>query len=58
VRARLLDVGDGDGDIAKAPRFGVSRVVWRVFQRLRSVTVGKFEDAYKAQGVATSLMDV
>ena len=45
ARARFLDVGHGDGDVPEPPRLGVARVVWRRFQRLRAVVVGKFEDA-------------
>ena len=48
ARACLLDVGHGDGDMAEPLRLGIARMVWRRFQRLRAVIVGKFEDAWRA----------
>ena len=45
ARTRLFDVSHRDSDVTESLRLGVARVVWRLFQRLRTVVVGKFEDS-------------
>ena len=56
ARTRLLDIGHGDGDVAEPLRLGVSGVVWRRFQRLRAVIVGKFENAWRADRTRREIM--
>ena len=45
ARARRLDVGHRDRDVAETARLGVARVIRRGIERLRTVVVGKLEDA-------------
>ena len=56
ARTCLLDIGHGDGDVAEPLRLGVSGVIWRRFQRLRAVIVGKFEDAWRADRTRREIM--
>lgn len=55
ARARLLDVGHGDGDVAEPLRVGVARVVWRRVQLLRTMIVSEFEDAFAIETVCRLL---
>ena len=45
ARARRLDVRHGDGDVAEPLRLLIARAVWRRFEVLRAMIVGKLEDA-------------
>lgn len=45
ARARLLDVGHGDRDVAEPLRLRIARDVGRRVELLRAVVVGELEDA-------------
>jgi hypothetical protein len=45
ARARRLDVGHGERDVAESARLGIARVIGRRVERLRAVVVGELEDA-------------
>lgn len=45
ARACRLYVGHGDGDVAEPLRFLIARAVWRRFEVLRAVVMGKLENA-------------